>query len=85
MKRHRAAERALREATADTDTFEASALLLARGVGLGALEAFITAGWIVPDGPQLELRQLYRITASGKAALAAAVDADKSWPRWWRR
>ncbi len=73
MKKNRMAEVALREATANSDTFPDTAILLARGVGRGALNAFMAAGWIRPDTMD-GLRQIFRITPIGRAALAAAFD-----------
>ena len=73
MRKNRMAERALREATADSDSFVDTAILLEPGVGRGALNAFMAAGWIRPDIMD-GLRQTYRITATGRAALAAVLD-----------
>ena len=74
MKRNRRAENALRLATANSDSFLNTALLHVRGVGHRALADFSALGWIEPEGPQVELQQLYRITDGGRAALAAALE-----------
>jgi hypothetical protein len=73
MKKNRMAKRALQKATADSDTFVDTAILFAPGVGRGALNNFMAAGWIRPDMMD-GLRQTYRITVAGRAALATALD-----------
>jgi DNA-binding PadR family transcriptional regulator len=75
MRKNRMAERALQNATADSDTFVDVAILHAPGVGRGALNAFMAAGWIRPDMMD-GLRQTYRITPAGRAALAAFDDGQ---------
>jgi hypothetical protein len=73
MRMNRPTKLALQKATAGSDIFPDTAILLARGVGRGTLNAFMAAGWITPDMPD-GLRQTYRITVTGRGALATAME-----------
>jgi hypothetical protein len=73
MRMNRPSKLALQKATANSDTFPDIAILLARGVGRGALNSFLAARWIEPDMMD-GLRQTYRITVAGRAALATAME-----------
>ncbi len=75
MRMRRAILAALRAETAKADTFPDDTFLLARGVGRGALNTLLAAGWIEADGPMVGTRQVYRITDIGRSALVAASDS----------
>ena len=68
VRRNRAAEAALRTATAKGEIFEDTAILFAKGSGRGALIAFEAEGWIEKVEP-ITFRQKYRLTAKGHNCL----------------